>query len=119
MTRPGLLAADAPRHWIDNDGKRWRTMNIIGRIKYRIPGAYALRRFVYARDGFACVRCGAKAIMKPGWDGSECLGVEGQEFGMVLDHIISRRNGGAHHPDNLQTMCDSCNARKACREDRR
>jgi 5-methylcytosine-specific restriction endonuclease McrA len=28
------------------------------------------------------------------------------------DHIVSRRNGGSHHPDSLRVLCDSCNAAK-------
>jgi 5-methylcytosine-specific restriction endonuclease McrA len=32
---------------------------------------------------------------------------------LVADHVISRRNGGSHHPDNMQCLCNSCNSRKA------
>lgn len=78
---------------MDQTGKRWRTMNIIGRIKYRSLGAHALRAFVLSRDGYLCQWCGGT-------------------HRLVCDHIISRRNGGSHHPGNLQALCESCNARK-------
>ena len=61
-------------------------------------GHRALREFVIHRDGGRCKRCGSRELL-------------------VADHILSRRNGGAHHPNNLQCLCDSCNSRKAGRED--
>lgn len=88
----GLLAADAPPTWIDRTGRVWRTPTIIGRLKFRIPGHAALRAHVVQRDG-SCRHCGATEDL-------------------IADHVVSRRNGGAHHPDNLQALCQSCNSRK-------
>lgn len=79
--------------WVDQQGTRRRVPQIRGRLKFRIPSHRALRDFVFARDEYRCKTC--------------------DPLKLVPDHIISRRNGGAHHPDNLQTLCDSCNARKA------
>ncbi len=79
--------------WNDEHGTQWKVPTIIGRLKMRIPCHRALRDFVLRRDG-TCRWCGT-------------------DQDLVADHIISRRNGGAHHPDNLQALCQSCNARKA------
>lgn len=83
--------------WTDHRGRQWREPQIRGRLKMRIPSHRALRDYVIHRDG-ACVQCGKSAA-----DGAL----------LVADHIVSRRNGGRHHPDNLQCLCDGCNARKA------
>lgn len=85
--------------WTDQSGKAWKVPEILGRLKPgKCPGHAALRAFVIHRDGGKCRRCGA----------SEDL---------IADHIVSRRNGGTHHPDNLQCLCQSCNSRKAATED--
>lgn len=58
------------------------------------PGRYiptAIRRFVLERDGFTCVYCGTV----------ESTGI---------DHIHPWAQGGTHHPHNLVTSCDRCNA---------
>lgn len=90
----GLLAKDAPRTWVDHGGRTWKTPTILRRLKFtKCPGHEALRRFVFARDGGKCQWCKATSDLVP-------------------DHIISRRNGGAHHPDNLRTLCSGCNAAK-------
>ncbi len=90
----------APEYWTDHKGRSWKVPQIIGRLKPgKCPGHAALRDFVIHRDGGKCKRC----------DGTENL---------IADHILSRRNGGSHHPNNLQCLCDTCNARKAGREDR-
>ena len=60
----------------------------------KIPAA--LRSWIYARDGHACVTCGS----------AESL---------TLDHIKPFSLGGSDEPDNLQTMCLSCNSRKGAR----
>lgn len=88
----GMLARDAPPTWTDSAGKTRRTSSALRRPK-STPGWDALRAFVIQRDGNECCWCGATS-------------------GLVVDHIISRRNGGAHHPDNLRALCDPCNAAK-------
>jgi len=87
-------------HWIDQHGKQWKVPTIRGRLKMRIPCHAALRAFIFWRDQYTCQHCGSQNMLVP-------------------DHMISRRNGGTHHPDNLQTLCDSCNARKAGLVDRK
>lgn len=83
-----------PTFWTDHHGQVWKEPQIKGRLKMRIPSHRALREFVIHRDGGACKLCGSRASL-------------------VADHIVSRRNGGRHHPSNMQCLCDSCNARKA------
>lgn len=90
----------APKFWTDHTGKRWIEPQILGRLKMRIPAHAALRAFVIHRDGYRCVRCGS-------------------ESNLIADHIVSRRNGGRHHPSNMQCLCSSCNASKSNKEDRR
>ena len=53
----------------------------------------AVRREVYAADGYRCVKCGA-----------------GQD--LSIDHRIPRALGGSDDRENLQTMCRPCNRRK-------
>jgi 5-methylcytosine-specific restriction endonuclease McrA len=89
----------APTFWTDHFGNTWRTPQILGRLKFRIPCHAALREFVLHRFGYECLNCGSKT-------------------NLVADHIISRANGGAHHPDNMQCLCNSCNAIKANTVDR-
>lgn len=83
-----------PKFWIDDKGIEWRVPTIKGRLKSRIPGHRALRDFIIRRDGGVCRQCGTAA-------------------NLVADHILSRRNGGSHHPENLQCLCSPCNSRKA------
>lgn len=55
--------------------------------------ADALRERVYARDGYACLHCGATEDLS-------------------LDHIIPWSKGGPDNYENFQTLCRSCNSRK-------
>lgn len=88
-----------PKFWIDAQGNLRKVPQILGRLKpSKCPGHADLREFVIQRDGRKCRVCGRN---------------ESEASCLVADHIISRRNGGTHHPDNLQCLCDSCNARKA------
>ncbi len=81
--------------WTDHFGRTWKVPQIIGRLKCgKIPGHRALRDFVIWRAAGICELCGIADAT-------------------VADHKLSRRNGGTHHPDNLQASCESCNARKA------
>lgn len=60
----------------------------------KILSHWMLREFVIRRDGGRCRSCGATDDL-------------------IADHIVSRRNGGSHHPDNMQCLCQSCNSRKS------
>lgn len=84
----------APQFWTDHHGRHWKVPQIRGRLKPgKIPSHAALRAFIVARDG-SCRWCGATVYL-------------------VADHIVSRRNGGTHHHNNLQALCSTCNSRKA------
>lgn len=53
----------------------------------------SIRRLVYERDGYRCVRCGSKDHLS-------------------LDHIYPWSLGGKDEESNLQTLCRSCNSKK-------
>lgn len=117
----GLLKKDEPAIWIDHEGIEWRTPTGKKLHMARYPLHAHLRAFVYRRDKFCCGRCGARAvgIVDPeNFDGRNTPEVDrknkrGWYTYLVIDHVISRRNGGSNHPLNLQTLCDSCNCAKA------
>ncbi|MEU1736498.1 HNH endonuclease [Streptosporangium sp. NPDC020145] len=56
----------------------------------------SVRALVYERDGHACLRCGATTDLS-------------------LDHVHPYSRGGSDEPDNLQTLCRSCNSAKGAR----
>lgn len=66
-----------------------------GRVN-RAPIPQTVRDLVFTRDGHACVRCRTAE-------------------GLTLDHIHPWSLGGPDTPDNLQTLCRSCNSRKGDR----
>lgn len=89
----------SPQFWIDYSGNEWKVPTIKGRLKPgKCPGHAALREYVIERGGRKCMECGKG---------------ESEVFCLVADHIVSRKNGGTHHPDNMQCLCNSCNSRKA------
>lgn len=80
--------------WTDKNGKTWKVPQVLGRLRCgKCPGHRALREFVIQRDR-VCRWCGT-------------------DKDLVADHVVSRRNGGEHHPNNLQALCWSCNSKKA------
>ena len=74
-----------------NQSRTWRPS------KYRMA---AVRAIVFGRDDFTCQICGLKPD-HPVW--------------LSLDHIKPYKDGGLFYPDNLQTLCHSCNSRKGAR----
>jgi len=57
------------------------------------PISLELRHRIFARDGFACVYCGAKQDL-------------------ACDHIIPVSKGGSSVAENLATACKPCNSSK-------
>ncbi|MES2262132.1 MAG: HNH endonuclease [Pseudomonadota bacterium] len=84
----------------------------------RLPSHAALRAFVYQRDGFCCQWCGVSAPPPPQYDGKDnvltgATSKQGWDIWFVVDHVVSMRNGGSNHPQNLQMLCDPCNSAKS------
>ena len=84
----------------------------------KVPLHAALRAFVFRRYGFVCLRCGEPANEPTdGYDGKQPLGTASRGC-LVMDHIRNTRTQlGKNHPDNLQTLCDHCNAVKGSKMD--
>lgn len=97
IAAPGLLRVDAPPTWVDDDGIVYLTPRTSCRLKYRHRTAKALCEYVWRRDGGCCVRCHRR--------GSPDVWIQ-------VDHVIALRAGGAHHPSNLQLLCNHCNSQK-------
>lgn len=83
-----------------------------------------MRVRVYSRDGFMCKACGWTPPHIPdGYDGRYALGAvtldPGGRFYRVrlleLDHVFPESLGGLFDYENLQTLCNSCNASKGAR----
>ena len=62
----------------------------------------SMRYDILKRDGFRCVLCGASAK-----DGAK----------LHVDHIFPVSKGGKTEPDNLRTLCESCNRGKGAKYD--
>lgn len=100
-TAAGLLAKLAPPTWTDHEGRTWqtpRTRNALNAT--RSAGHRALKNHVLRRDGERCAWCKSSDYLD-------------------VDHVVSLRCGGAHHPANLRALCRSCNATKGAVVDAR
>lgn len=107
----------APKeYWVDDHGTVRPVPKARGRLRFRESGHAALRAFVFRRDGFRCQSCGVEGSDVPEnpdeYTGRDTIGVVGPKHCLVMDHIESGGSPRNHHPDNLQTLCDSCNSRK-------
>ena len=118
MDKLNYYRAVSPNFWTDHKGRRWPVSKMKTRLKYQIKSHAALRVFVFYRDSYKCQECGIKAdFIPPKYDGRNAISCK--NWCLVLDHIRSVRNGGSHHPDNLKTLCSSCNTRKVGLEDKK
>ena len=52
-----------------------------------------IRKTILERDGYQCLKCGSTE-------------------NLTLDHIVSVYSGGENSINNLQTLCNKCNAGK-------
>jgi hypothetical protein len=82
---PGPARSQRPR----TDGKRSPR-----KINWR------LRASILIRDNCICKMCGASPAKSP-------------SVTLHVDHIIAWANGGETAPDNLQTLCETCNIGKS------
>lgn len=98
--------------WTDENGLLWPSPSPRWGFNYHNASHAALRSFVFRRDGFTCLRCKDSVTEKPAaYDGRYSLYTAKGRM-LIPDHILSRKAGGLSHPDNLQTLCDPCNASK-------
>lgn len=107
-------------YWTDHLGVRRRVSRIRGSLLFsQISAHAALRAYVFHRDGFSCRACGATAVAVPDVYRGDVSLFSSNKSHLEVDHIVSRRNGGSHHPDNLQCLCSRCNGRKSVLVDRK
>jgi 5-methylcytosine-specific restriction enzyme A len=100
--------------WSDSDQTVYPVPSRKRRLSFpRKPLDTALRGFIFRRDCFTCQSCGLTAMtpVVP-YDGRESPRLPSGQL-LVIDHIVSIRRGGTHHPQNLQTLCQPCNTRKS------
>ncbi len=67
-----------------------------GVAQRRIGISPTLRWETFKRDGYRCVLCA-------------------KDTDLTVDHIYPQSKGGDNNPDNLRTLCRSCNSRKGDR----
>lgn len=108
----------ANNFWIDCFGNTWPVIKSKRRLKFKYPLHAALRKHIFHRDNYQCKHCGITADDIPeGWDGTTTLFsqsplINGFKTVLVVDHILTLLAGGLNVPENLQTLCETCNRKK-------
>lgn len=92
-------------------------------VKKHELGLYSLRMRTFKQSGTTCVGCGANAsffAVERHINGDTAKYhlnlygiVDGRERMFTCDHVQARSKGGANDLSNTQTMCITCNSRKA------
>jgi len=103
--------------WVDHNGVEWPLPSPTQRLQCRTRSNAALRAFVHHRDNYTCKRCGFAAPPPVNYTGRYALNHGDRP--LVIDHVLTLAAGGTTHPDNLQTLCDPCNASKGGTDDAR
>lgn len=105
LSKQAIRSAEAIWHWGDGNGgeliSQFESLvrEIIPQHQYQSPKnkkkkiSQSIRRKVFERDKYRCVRCGT-------------------HLDLSVDHIIPESKGGAHDLSNFQTLCRSCNSKK-------
>ena len=95
--RPLLVAAAVVAIFLLIWRRLWRRRRRPASRREPIPTA--LRRHIYARDGYRCVYCGRK----------------GRRILLTIDHVFPVALGGTNDVANLVTACRHCNLAKSAR----
>ena len=104
--------------WTDDRGIVRRVPSTKQRMDYVKFGTHAaVRAFVFRRDRFTCQHCGRRNSRLKNYDGRSAPKSDDYTL-LCIDHRLCIRHGGTNHPDNLQVLCDPCNARKVTTHDR-
>ncbi len=104
--------------WVDHIGRVWPIIQSRSRLRFRYPAHAALRAFVFYRDSYTCVRCGAFGIDIPDdYSGETTLFTDtftksGHRDCLIVDHIVTLKAGGLNVIENFQTLCETCNKKK-------
>lgn len=100
--------------FIDGTGEIVRIPSSGRKLKFSHPMHANLRRYIFERDGYACMRCGVKAECPPGYNGRWAVRVilGASHDTLIVDHILTLKAGGTHRPSNLQALCETCNRKK-------
>lgn len=101
IDKPNLSSALPPIVILDESSARRR----------KIPDK--VRQAIIARDGGVCRECGV--VVRPGKNDKYDAGPDLAE----IDHILPVKDGGTNDPQNLRTLCLSCNRKKAGSDVRR
>lgn len=96
--------------WCDESGRKWPVPSTKQRMNFvKFAGHAALRAFIHRRDKFACQACGKRGRSSQRYDGRTARLCNDSTL-LVVDHRLALRHGGTNHPENLQILCDPCNA---------
>lgn len=92
-------------------------------VKKHELGLYSLRMRTFKQSGTTCLDCGLQAeffAVERHINGDtdkyhlNLYGLrDGREVMLTCDHVIARANNGANDLSNTQTLCITCNSRKA------
>lgn len=87
----GLSADDAPAFWVDSEDRPWVcSRSQRDSVDWQQGSPRRLREFVVARDEQKCCVCHLYARR------------------LIMFFLMLPSRGGAHHPDNLRSVCYSC-----------
>lgn len=115
-----VAAHDLGREWTGIDISPKAAELVVSRIEQR-QGLW--RDIIHRNDlprrtdlgDLPSYRSHAKALYGEQYGNCAGCGVHFESRNLEVDHIISRRNGGTDHIENLQLLCGSCNRIKGDR----
>ena len=72
----------------------------------------SVRRRIFRRDGYRCLRCGVQGMEKRWKSGAFTYPTSIPMVFLSIDHRHPKSLGGSHDEENLRTLCTLCNAQK-------